>query len=127
MKVFELLRLPESSRAGSWIQNAHVALWLLKDMSWASHWHWLGMCVALPTLVLAGKIAWDSRKVMADCVHNVAVCLWICANVTWMSGEFFADDTLRPHAKVFFWLGLGLLLGYYAYVGTKRIVNDHHL
>jgi hypothetical protein len=130
MKAFDMLRVPETAEGkkdASWIQNAHVALWLLKDTSWCSHWHWVGMIAVVPTLVLAVKIAWDSRKIVADCIHNVAVCFWICANITWMSGEFFADDGTRPHAKVFFGLGLVLLLGYYTYALTRKVIDAYHL
>ncbi len=125
MKLMEFMRVPEKDTR--WIENAHVALWLLKDMSWCSHWHWVGMGVTLPTLVLAAKIAWDSRAVMADLIHNIAVCLWICANITWMSGEFFYDDGTRPHAKFFFYSGMLLLVGYYLYSIGKRWNDAYRL
>jgi hypothetical protein len=117
----------EGKRDIKWIEKAHIALWLLKDMSWVSHWHWVGMAAILPTLGLAIKIAYDSRRVLADFVHDVAVCLWICANITWMLGEFFVNDETRPIAKVFFWLGAVVLLGYYAYAGSKRLLHVHRL
>jgi len=126
VKVFEMLRVPdteEGKKDASWIQNAHVALWLLKDTSWCSHWHWVGMAVTIPTLVLACKIAWDSRKIVADLIHNIAVCFWICANIVWMTGEFFGNDGTRPHAKVFFAIGGVVLLGYYAYCLIKRFTD----
>ena len=125
MKAMEMLRVPDKDVG--WIQNAHVALWLLKDMSWCNHWHWVGVGVVAPTLALAIKIAWDSRKNVADCVHNIAVCLWICANITWMVGEFFGNDSTRPHARVFFMVGGVVLLGYYAYCLIKRFTNAHRL
>lgn len=125
MKLMSFLRVPEKD--AKWIENAHVALWLLKDMSWCSHWHWIGMFVVLPTLLLAVKIAWDSRTVIADLVHNVAVCFWICANITWMGGEFFMNDGTRPHAKFFFYVGLALLVGYYLYSIGKRWNDAYRL
>jgi hypothetical protein len=124
MKAFDALRIPdtpEGKRDMSWIQNAHVALWLLKDFSWVSHWHWLGMAITVPTFALAVKIAYDSRRVTADLVHNVAVCFWICANITWMFGEFFYGDHTRTHAKVFFYAGLVTLAVYYAFTGIRRL------
>lgn len=113
-------KLKPSENDANWIQNAHVALWLLKDMSWCSSWHKLGLIAVIPTLFLAIKIAWDSRKNVSDFVHNCAVCLWICANITWMCGEFFANDGTRPHAKVFFTAGAVVLCGYYAYCLVKK-------
>jgi hypothetical protein len=130
MKALEMLRVPDTEagkKDASWIQNAHVALWLLKDASWCSHWHWVGLCVTVPTLALASKIAWDSRKNVPDLIHNLAVCSWICANITWMVGEFFMNDGTRPHAKVFFHLGLVVLLGYYAYCLIKKGLHAHRL
>ena len=97
------------------LENAHVALWLLKDCSWCSSWHWLGMAMAIPTLVIAGRIAWESRRSVSETVHNVAVCLWIVANITWMTGEFFFEDGTRAIAKLFFFAGLVLLVGYYGW------------
>jgi len=96
------------------LENLHVGLWLLKDASWCEEWVKVGMMVALPTLVLAVKIAWERRRDAEDLVHNVAVCLWLCANVVWMIGEFFFDDGTRAIAKVFFFAGLALLVGFYA-------------
>jgi hypothetical protein len=60
-------------------------------------------------------IAWHGRRCLPDLVHNVAVCLWISANVTWMFGEFFYNDGTRNSAKVFFYAGLCVLAAYYLY------------
>lgn len=95
------------------IENLHVSLWLLKDMSWCASWHWMGIAMVLPTLIVAIRISWDSRAVLEDLVHNLAVCLWICANITWMIGEFFLNDGTRPYAKMFFYAGMALLVLYY--------------
>lgn len=102
------------------LENLHVALWLLKDSSWCASWKWVGMAMVIPTLVVAGKIAWESRKVISDLIHNLAVCLWICANITWMTGEFFFEDHTRVYAKVFFFSGLTLLAGYYLGVLSQK-------
>lgn len=103
------------------IENIHVFLWLVKDMSWCNGYHHLGMLMVIPTLAVALKIAWHARKNAADLVHNCAVCLWISANITWMVGEFFYQDHTRPYARVFFFAGMLLLLGYYAKVALQRI------
>ncbi len=102
------------------IENVHVALWLLKDVSWISDWRFLGLFMVVPTLVVALKICWDTRKQAGDLVHNIAVALWICANTTWMIGEFYYDDGTRHVAKVFFYSGMGLLVAYYAWWWTQR-------
>ena len=97
------------------LENLHVALWLTKDVSWCASWQWLGMAIAIPTLIVAAKICWDTRRVVSDAIHNVAVFLWICANITWMTGEFYFNDGTRAYAKVFFYSGMVLLAGYYMF------------
>ena len=105
------------------IENLHVFLWLLKDMSWCRSWHTMGLIMIAPTLLVAGKIAWDTRRSIPDCIHNVAVCLWIMANITWMCGEFFYHDGTRPIATIFFSLGMALLCTYYLYETVKYFIH----
>lgn len=107
-----------------WLENAHVAMWLLKDMSWCHSWHWLGLLAVPPTLVMALRIAWDTRHDASECVHNVAVCLWICANITWMVGEFFFNDGTRGYASVFFMSGAGVLGAFYAWATYRWIRKE---
>jgi hypothetical protein len=106
------------------LQNLHVALWLLKDCAWCQLWKGTGIAMIAPTLFVAIWIAWHGRKVIPDLVHNLAVCLWISANVTWMVGEFFYGDGTRGAAKVFFYAGLLILAGYYLYeFGAKLVMK----
>ncbi|MEY4917588.1 MAG: hypothetical protein RL616_1501 [Verrucomicrobiota bacterium] len=97
------------------LENLHVSLWLLKDCAWCQDWVKVGMMVALPTIFLAAKIAWERRQDAEELVYNLAVCCWLCANVTWMIGEFFFDDGTRAIARVFFFAGLLLIGGFYIY------------
>ncbi len=76
-------------------------------------WRWLGMSMILPTLVVAIDIARRSRENRAELSHNLAVCCWIAANATWMTGEFYFADTWRPFASVFFALGVIALAWHY--------------
>ena len=94
-------------------ENLHIAFWLIKDSCWVTSFTTLGMLMIIPTLYVAIDIAYRSRKNTADLFHNIAVCLWISANATWMTGEFFFKDTLRPYATVFFALGLIVVAVYY--------------
>lgn len=73
-----------------------------------------------PTLFVAIKICWDTRKHLADLVHNAAVCFWIGANIVWMLGEFYLNDGTRGIAKVFFYCGMALLAAYYLHEGIAR-------
>jgi len=106
-------------------ENAHIALWLLKDFCWCRGLHVLGMVMIIPTLSIAVDITWSNRRLengalnIHDLFHNVAVALWICANATWMTGEFFFGDSWRPLALVFFGSGLGLIAWYYLFMFRK--------
>ena len=102
------------------IENLHVFLWLMKDLSWCALWRGLGMTMVLPTLLVVLWITWHSRKQLSDCVHNGAVCFWICANITWMIGEFYFNDHTRGIARVFFFGGMILLIGYYGYEAVRK-------
>jgi hypothetical protein len=61
---------------------------------------------------VAIHLAWKSRKNISDLFHNIAVCLWITANATWMTGEFFYHDESRPYAMIFFSIGI-VVVGFY--------------
>lgn len=101
-------------------ENVHIALWLMKDTFWVMDLHLLGVIMIVPTLTLAIYISWRSRHDRCELLHNIAVSLWICANTTWMVGEFFYNDSFRPYATVFFFAGLGVILYYYLFLYRPR-------
>lgn len=100
-------------------ENLHVTLWLLKDTCWVLNWKIPAMVMIIPTVLIAVHIAWRSRSNTADMFHNIAVALWICANGTWMTGEFFCNDCTRPYALVFFVAGLLTVAYYYLVLMPK--------
>lgn len=79
------------------------------------------MALTIPTLLVALKIVWESRHETEDLIHNIAVCLWVCANMIWMTGEFYFNDGTRTPAKVFFFTGLAVLIAYYGTMGLRRL------
>jgi len=91
-------------------ENLHIVLWLLKDICWITDFKIGGIIMIAPTLALALYLCWRFRFNRTELLTNAAVCAWICANSTWMTGEFFFNDTLRPFAVVFFAIGF-LLIG----------------
>lgn len=93
-------------------ENLHILLWLIKDTCWVTGFKIGGIILILPTLIVAIAITWRCRHLRAELFHNTAVCFWISANITWMIGEFYFDDTTRPAAIVFFVLGL-ITIAYY--------------
>jgi hypothetical protein len=101
-------------------ENLHVALWLVKDACWVMDLRLAGMLMIIPTLAVAIDLAWKSRKRTTDLFHNVAICYWIAANGTWMTGEFFYHDGLRPYAMVFFIAGIAVVASYYIFHFPRR-------
>jgi hypothetical protein len=102
-------------------ENAHILLWLIKDLCWVSDFHTLGVIMIIPTALVALYLTWVSRSNRSELVHNLAVCLWICANSTWMVGEFFYDERTKPQAQLFFLSGLTLLAIYYVSVWIQKM------
>ena len=94
-------------------ENFHILLWLLKDICWVTISKSMGVFMIIPTLTLAIYITIINKNDKSDLAHNLAVCFWICANSTWMIGEFFFDDSLRNEAIVLFLVGLLTMMLYY--------------
>lgn len=106
-------------------ENMHILLWLVKDTCWVASaaYPWLripGMIMIAPTLLVAIFITWKARNDQADLFHNIAVCMWISANASWMIGEFFYNDGTRPIALGFFIVGLIVVSVYYIVHFPKR-------
>ena len=106
------------------LENLHVGFWLLKDASWCQHWIAIGLLAAIPTLGLAGKLAWDCRHDGEELIHAIAAVLWICANIVWMTGEFFFDDSIRWAARPFFFAGIGLLSVFYIFKLFEKGIKE---
>jgi len=92
-------------------ENYHIVLWLVKDLCWAMEWKKLGIFMIIPTVFLAFYITIKSlRGDRFEFWHNVAVCFWICANATWMTGEFFGwDEQARSIAAALFVPGIVII------------------
>ncbi|MBX7183178.1 MAG: hypothetical protein K1X82_13795 [Bacteroidia bacterium] len=102
------------------IENAHVFLWLIKDLCWCMLSRTLGMLMVLPTVFLAIYITYRYWNNPSERYHNLAVVCWISANSTWMAGEFYFDDGLRNYALVFFLIGIALVSYYYLSLLFKK-------
>ncbi len=106
------------------IENLHILLWLIKDASWALNFRLLGMIMIVPTVLAAVIIAWQTRKIVSELLHNLAVVFWIIANCTWMVGEFYGWDEgrfgLRHMALIPFGIGLLILAIYYILYYSNR-------
>jgi hypothetical protein len=103
-------------------ENLHIACWLIKDTFWVLDLRVFGIIMIFPTIFLAFFITFKFRKIVSEFYHNLAVCFWIMANTTWMIGEFYFDDSLRPLATLFFIAGLLVLMIYYGFIYRKLSV-----
>jgi hypothetical protein len=101
-------------------ENFHIVLWLFKDLCWVQDLRLLGTLLIVPTVLMAMWIAWRSRDEIGELLHSLAVVFWILANSTWMLGAFFANDSTRPLATVFFVCGLACVAWYYVIVLPRR-------
>ena len=103
-------------------ENLHILLWLLKDMCWVADFKIFGTIMIVPTLGVAIWLTIRMRHQYEELMHNLAVVSWICANATWMIGEFYFRDGTRPEALIFFLIGLSILAVYYLpLLARKRI------
>lgn len=87
------------------VENLHIILWLIKDTCWLLEFKIGGVFMIVPTVFVAFYLAWKTRHDMPLLLPNLAVCFWICANVSWMLGEFF-DFNHVPYALTSFSLGI---------------------
>ena len=81
------------------------------------------MFMIIPTISVAVYLTYKLRKTTTELLHNLAVCSWIIANSVWMTGEFYAEDSYRPYATVFFGIGL-LLMAYYYFIAQYKKTQD---
>lgn len=110
------------------VENLHILLWLLKDICWALDLHIMGMIMIVPTLTVAVTITWQTRKLIAELLHNLAVVLWITANCLWMTGEFYGWDEgmlgARRLALIPFSAGLCILIYYYLFLAHRKSFRE---
>ncbi len=93
-------------------ENLHVGFWLMKDFAWLSDMKWLGMGMALPTVLLSVWLTAKRRGNRMAFFHNMAVTFWITGNALWMTGEFYFNDSIRHFVKPLFLIGF-VFVGYY--------------
>lgn len=104
------------------VENLHIVFWLLKDLCWVMLWKPLGLIMIIPTIGAALLITWQTRHILSELLHNIAVAFWIIANSYWMLSEFFSkDDSLRYYAVIPFSLGIAVITWYYAGAMYRRM------
>jgi uncharacterized membrane protein len=91
-------------------------------------WQPIGIAMILPTIIVAVFIAWRTRDIVSELIHNLAIICWIIANSYWMISEFFHFETLTIYgsfqykhlASIPFAIGILLLAFYYVYWKPKH-------
>lgn len=118
MSMPRMYAIPDRFRR---IENLHIVLWLIKDMSWALLWKPIGLFMLFPTIIVAMLITWQTRKIRSELLHNLAVVFWISANGYWMIVEFFYPelDHLRYYAAIPFSIGI-LIIAYYYLIDAPK-------
>jgi len=106
-------------------ENLHILMWLLKDTCWVLLLKVPAMIMILPTIAVAIHITWLRKNIKSDLFHNLAICFWISANSTWMIGDLYFDDGLRPISTILFIAGLVTVLIYYLVVVPKNKGNEN--
>lgn len=113
------------------IENLHILLWLIKDLCWALNYKPIAIVMILPTLAVALMITWQTRHILSELLHNLAVVFWITANCTWMVGEFYGWDEnligtigLRQLAVIPFAIGLLILVYYYIFLASRASFRE---
>ena len=113
------------------IENLHILLWLLKDVCWALNFKVVALVMIVPTMAVAMMITWQTRHILSELLHNLAVVFWITANCTWMVGEFYGWDEnligeigLRQLAVIPFPIGLLILAYYYIFLASKPAFRE---
>ncbi len=100
-------------------ENMHIPLWLLKDTFWMMEWRWLGVCMIVPTVLMAIYIMFKSKG-YNEFYINLAICFWIIANSYWMCSEFFGFAEHKNLAGIPFVLGMIAVSVYYIKQAKKK-------
>ena len=112
MSKLKMYTIPDRFRR---TENMHIIFWLVKDISWAMLWKPIGLIMFIPTLTIAILISWQTRKLLSEFYHNLAIVCWITANGFWMITEFFWPDLdyLRYYTAIPFGIGIIFIAVYY--------------
>ena len=113
------------------MENLHIVFWLFKDIGWCLVWKPLGIIMIFPTLIISIIIAYRTRHMVSELIHNLAITFWITANSYWMISEFMNFDHLQVYswitykhlALVPFLIGV-LCLAFYYFIWQPKHPNE---
>lgn len=106
-------------------EEAPVVLNLIKDTGWCYTFGIVSVVAFIPVFTFQCYEAWRARKEgMHKVMMNVASAIAILGNATWMVGDVFYHDHLRPYVKWIFNLGFAVLAAWaiFAYFANRKDV-----
>lgn len=85
-------RLPFSSQTYYMmrpIENVHIYLWIIKDLSWAQDWDYPSLIFGSLALLWCGVLMFEAIRMRSlyEMYMTVGTTLWLVANFTWMTGD----------------------------------------
>lgn len=101
------------------LENLHILLWLLKDISWLMIWKPFGMIMIIPTVTVAVLLVIITRKILNHLLLNLATLCWILANSNWMTGEFYTYN-YKPISFTLFIIGIFFAIVYFIFYNQKN-------
>jgi len=104
-------------------EHIHIPFWLVKDTCWALELKILGVCMIVPTFLLAIIICIKTVKDLSEFLPNVAIALWITANSVWMCDEFF-ELGIKQVCYIPFIMGL-FVIAYWLIFYFPSIWNEY--
>ena len=71
------------------IENVHIYLWILKDLSWAQDWDYPAMIFGTLALIYCVLLFYEAFSLRSyyEAYMAVGTTLWLAANYVWMAGE----------------------------------------
>lgn len=104
-------------------EEAPVVLNLIKDTGWCYTYGLVSVVAFIPVFTFQCYEAWRARKEgWHKVMVNVAGAIAVLGNATWMVGDIFFHDHLRPYVKWIFNTGFVMvgLYGILAYLHSKK-------
>lgn len=88
-----LYRLPFSSQSYFMmrpVENVHIYVWIIKDLSWSQDWYYPTLIFGALALLWCGMLLMEAIRTRS--VYEVymitGTTLWLAANYTWMAGNY---------------------------------------
>ncbi|MCU0422411.1 MAG: hypothetical protein MUC81_06325 [Bacteroidia bacterium] len=96
------------------LENAHIPIWLIKDLCWMLSWKLPAMAMIIPAIGMSVFVCFLTKNNKYLLWPNIAITFWITANSIWMTGEFL-NFHFKVLASIFFIAGLVAVMIYFIF------------